>query len=197
VNYQAYNYYIQDTVGLFNIAHSGAGGPVVQPKSTNTRAILFKGKFYSSSDEIARLLQMLPLTKLTDADTLIWEDPPVCTLKYPLGIGKEWNYRSQPFRMGKKVVDRIQLSRNGKIYDCYQIKWLYDMDYNNEWDEDVYILDYVSKEGLIERTVTITGIYFTDINFEIIGSADYSDQFELIDIKTGPLKIPENLPLAY
>ena len=79
--------------------------------------------------------------------------------------------------MDKIVLDESTINRLGRNFQCYQIRWLYDM--NND---QIYIIDYVAREGLIERKVVIKNIYFTDESLSVLGTADYEEVFNLTEI---------------
>ena len=79
--------------------------------------------------------------------------------------------------MDKIVLDESTINRLGRNFQCYQIRWLYDM--NND---QIYIIDYVAREGLIERKVVIKNIYFMDESLSVLGTADYEEVFNLTEI---------------
>jgi hypothetical protein len=122
----------------------------------------------------------LPLNKIL-ADTIIFEDPPVLTLKYPITIGSQWTYRYDyhPWRIDKRVVGREDIHLNIGTFNCYHIQWLYDFDHDGNWDEDIWIDDYICEKGMIKRTFSFIGVYYSDENGNVLGSFDMTQEYRL------------------
>jgi len=170
--------------GLFIIAYQNAGGPIIFPKKSKYRTIVFKTHNFSSVYEMSYFIrQALPLKKFV-SDSIIFEDPPVQTLKYPLIEGSQWTYRHDydSWRIDKTVVGKREIHLELGLFHCYHIKWLYDMDNDALWDEDIWIDDFLSEEGLIKRKITILGVDIRIENGEYFGSCDFFDEFILTGI---------------
>ena len=50
------------------------------------------------------------------------------------------------------------------IFDTYQIKWLYDLDHDGVWDDDIWIIDNLSSQGLVSRSIYVLGATAMDEN---------------------------------
>lgn len=179
------NYYKSTKDGLYIIAYdNNTGCLLIHPKKSNFSSIKFRGYNFSSIHELSKLIQQqLPIKKVI-SDSIIFEEPPVLSLKYPLTEGSKWTYRNDhyPFRMDKTIVEKKNINLNSVSFECYHIKWLYDIDHDGEWDDDIWIDDYISKEGLIKRKVSILGIVWTDETCLEIGISDYFEEFILTDV---------------
>lgn len=179
------NYYDVKEDGLYHVAYSNAGAaPIVHPKQAQKGAINFNNKSYASMNEL--LAELTPtdnpgLPHLV-ADSLRYENPPLLTLKYPLQVGSEWIYRQNfPWRMRKAVEGEKMIETVAGNFFCFEIKWLYDMDNNNSWDENIYIIDHIANEGLIKRTLYILGAVYTDEYGNETSGFDYKETIALTD----------------
>lgn len=182
--YISHHYYQSTNDGLFIIAYQSAGGAIVYPKNGQKARLKFKSLHFRNMIELSNFMQQaIPLRK-TASDSIIFEIPPVQTLKYPLIEGSQWTYRYDfnPWRIDKTVVGKTTIYLDMGAFECYHIKWLYDWDQNNEWDEDFWIDDYIGDEGLLKRKVSIIGTIFTDEHGNDIGSCDTFMEYTLTDI---------------
>ena len=48
------------------------------------------------------------------------------------------------------------------IFDTYQIKWLYDLDHDGIWDDHIWIIDNISSQGLVSRSIYVLGSIYMD-----------------------------------
>ncbi len=158
-------YYKNNSNGLFIYAYQ-AGGPLVLPKSQKRQCICFKGLEFNSYRQLSDYVQSLtPVTQFLD-DSIRFEEPPVKILPYPLKAGKRWTYRAtnDPWRMDKLVEKKKEVELAIGTFDCYEVKFIYDMDNDGEWDDDIWITDYISAQGLILREITVLGMVITTID---------------------------------
>lgn len=90
-----------------------------------------------------------------DPDSLIYEDPPLRTLPYPPERGYEWLYREpgNPWHINKRITGTAQIEVPAGSFDCYEIQWLSDFHADGQWDDDLVMFDYVSREGLVLRSL--------------------------------------------
>jgi len=154
-------------------------GSLVGP-SAPRRAIRYtvNGHTFTSLEELSAFLTA-PLQAL-NVDSLVREDPPARVLQFPLQRGATWTYKQQPWRIGKEVTGETSLSLNGVVYFCAEIRWLYDMNGDGKWDDDISILDYVSPEGSIVRHMEVLNlIVSSEANPDGIGTADWKDEYVL------------------
>jgi hypothetical protein len=182
--YHRIDYYEHAMHGLYLHAYAHAGTPAALPKAQTTGHIQFKGRTFRSFRELVHTLEAaLPAYRI-QSDSLYYEQPAVKALHYPLEVGVHWTYRfpRQPWRIDKQVLDKAKVQVPAGTFNCYQIQWLYDMDHDNQWDEDITIYDDVGRAGLVRRRVTVlgsTGIY--DYRNES-GYLDYFETSELTDV---------------
>lgn len=157
--YMGKYYYKNNNDGLFMCAYKSPGS-IIYPKKTAGNTVLFKGMEFDNYYQLSDFIQHLTPNHKILSDSLHFEEPPVKTLQYPLKVGDQWTYRQDdnPWRMDRKVINRKDVELSIGTFDCYEVKFLFDLDHNGEWDEDIWIIDYISNEGLIQRTVTILGI---------------------------------------
>jgi len=182
--YASRDYYKATDEGLFIIAYSNAGGSLIYPKKPTSATIQFKSYRFKDMQELSEFVQRaLPLSKSV-SDSIIFEEPPVQTLKYPLTVGSQWTYRADysPWRIDKTVIGRKTIYVDIGAFYCYHIKWLYDWDHNGTWDEDIWIDDYLSDEGLIKRTISYIGVIFVDDIGNYSGSFDVIQDYVLTEI---------------
>ena len=84
-------------------------------------------------------------------------------LEYPIKTSNEWIIResNKPFAINKRVLGKESISLPSRIFSCYKIEWLYDIDNNNEWDENISVVDFISDEGLIKREMFLKDLVIT------------------------------------
>ena len=114
-------------------------------------------------------------------DSLIFEDPPVRTFRYPLQIGSNWIYRSGDkfWRIEKKVVGKEVIEHPLGNFHCYLINWLYDINKDGQWDEDVQFTEALSKKGLIYRKLNLYNIEVIGETGAFIGLTNFKEEYVL------------------
>ncbi len=174
-SYAQKHYYKNNDDGLYTYAYI-AGGPIVLPRRQQGNSIIFKGIEFDDFRQLSDFVQRLTPNYRVVSDSVHFEEPPVKTLQYPIEIGDQWTYRedNNPWRMDRKVIERKDVELDIGTFDCYEIKFIYDMDHNGEWDDDIWITDFISKKGLIQRTITIIGM----IKMNDSGVIRYIDAFD-------------------
>jgi len=178
--FRGYYYYVENSDGLFQTGYSG-GGPVVMPKHKAIKEIRLAGLSFSSLSELLNALTKGAVLIHAKQDSVYLENPPVKALGYPLNEGKSWTYRSMPWRMDKEITGNETIETDAGSFQCFKIRWLYDMDENGSWDENISIIDHISEEGLVKRTMGISDITYTNENGEVIGVMDYLEEFTLLE----------------
>jgi len=158
-------YYNNNKDGLYEYAYKSVG-PVILPKIRQAESIVFKGMNFEDFRHLSNFVQQLTPNARVVSDSLYYENPPVKSLQYPLEIDAQWIFRedNNPWRMDKKVIDRKNVELDIGTFDCYEVKWLYDLDHDGIWDEDIWITDLISTKGLIQRNVSILRIKEVTIN---------------------------------
>ncbi|NQU04608.1 MAG: hypothetical protein HQ568_00835 [Calditrichaeota bacterium] len=177
--------------GLYCFAYSGSGwsgSPCPPPRDEGITRYRFKGRIFSSPQEIIRLLtDQSPLFGIASDDSITYEDPPVCCIKYPPEVGTEWIYRDydNPFLIVKRITGRHGFESHVGVFDCILLRWFYDFDENGEFDTDITVQDYYANEGLIRQVIDIDSIEHIDELGNILG---YSNIFEDIMLQSYNLK---------
>ncbi|MDA3872316.1 MAG: hypothetical protein PF551_08240 [Candidatus Marinimicrobia bacterium] len=174
-------YYKNNNDGLYIYAYM-SGGPIILPKKQSGNSIVFKGLKFNDFRQLSDFVQQAMPHLSILSDSIYYEEPPLKALQYPIEIGDQWTYREEnddTWRMDKKVIDRKDVELSIGTFECYEIKYIYDIDHDGKWDDDIWISDLISKKGLIQRTITILGIR------NITASGDSTDRyFDSIDTYT-------------
>ncbi len=178
--FEADTYYHEDETGIYMIAYDHAGTLALKPAGKET--IYFKGRYFNSVGEIITWIQDALPTAKTSLDSLAYEYPwPVC-LRYPLEVGSHWTYRdaNNPFRIDKRVEGTEEINVPAGTFTCYRIQWLFDIDENEEWDDDVAITDYICSKGLVRRYTVFKGMVRTsESSPDSLGTFDSSEEYIL------------------
>jgi hypothetical protein len=174
------SYYANEEDGLYLKGYSGTG--LSMPKNS-TRSLKFKNIYYR---DITHLLAQLNVHRInpvgSSPDSLYLEIPPKKVLEYPLHVGSSWIYREpgDPFIIGKKIKSQGIISITAGKFLVFQMVWMYDLDGDGQWDDDIIIVDDYARIGLVRRSITITDIIITDEWLNEIGTYDYSELTELV-----------------
>ncbi len=178
------SYYANLDDGLYFYAYHGPG--YVIPKSAINRKIFFKGRYFNSIREITSFITKAIPENHGLADSIIYEIPPLQSLKYPLAKGSQWTYRQpgKPWHIDKKVQSFEKVTVDAGGFVCYKIQWLYDMDHNGHWDEDIVFYDYVSQCGLVKRSILFKDqIIYNGGSPQPMGKMDYRDESVLTMVR--------------
>ncbi len=165
--YTDYSYYENIEDGLYFKAYRGAG--FATPKTASNTEILINGKRFASLRAFIDAITRGTSLKRSFGDSLIVEDPPLLSIKYPLEVGAQWTYRTagKPWRIDKKVVSYEPLRVPAGTFMCYKIQWLIDLNDDGNWDDNIVFYDYICPKGLAKRD-----IFFGDIAITHKGSTD-------------------------
>jgi len=160
-------YYCNQDNGLFLHGHRfNIGGGNGLPKLINSEKIIFKGKEFNSIDEIIQSLDfILPKAYSICSDSIIYNNPPLMVLAYPIINSGEWIFRqsNEPFAINKRVLGKENITLLSRVFLCHKIEWLYDLNNDNKWDEDISVVDFYADEGLIKRTFFVKDLVITTI----------------------------------
>lgn len=173
-------YYRQLKTGLYSFAYKvGAGGGIL-PKKNRPRTVRFQGKNYSSVHALSDAIFNQRVYAKTSSDSVIIQNPAPLVYKYPFKTGGHWTFiENEDFMIAKIVSRKEVLELESGIFSCYKIDWLYDWDDNGEWDDDISLSDYVSKEGLVRRVLILRGMKFTDQQGQEIETVDFFNDYTL------------------
>lgn len=173
--------------GLYLYAYRGGALNVV-PKRLAAGRVVFKGRSFDSIAELVRTMeQALPLLRVL-GDSLIFEDPPIKTLSYPLEVGETWIYRQadNPWRMDKEVIAQDSTTVPAGQFFCYQVRYLYDMDEDGEWDEDIAVYDWIGEVGLVRRQARFSGMVHITASGDTVGYFDAVGVYRLTAVSLEP-----------
>jgi hypothetical protein len=174
------SYYSNESDGLYLYGYTGLG--LIVPKITSI-TVQFKGKYYQNINHlISRLSTDHLFSLMPQSDSIYLEIPPVKILPYPIKIGEFWGFREvDGFRIAKTISGREMVSVPAGVFDAYQVRFLYDLDEDGEWDENISIVDDYAAAGLIRRFFIIKDARFIDEFGNVIAIVDLWDKYELIE----------------
>lgn len=183
-SYPSWSYYNNQREGLYFYAYEGASNLPPAQLSSGYR-IYFKGKYFRDLIEFIQRLELALVFQPPLPTQLIYEIPPLKAIEYPLRIGAQWTYRprGEPWRIDKQVVGKTFLRVPVGSFSCWVIKWLYDLDDDQVWDNDIQFLDYLSSSGIVKRSILIKNIVLIDEFGNQIGTYDFVEETELISLR--------------
>jgi len=176
------NEYLNNTAdGLFSYAYSGIGFTAAPAKRKVGDYLIFKNRRFENEQELmAFARELVNQASKTGADEITIENPPLKSLSYPLLVGRQWWYRENaPWPMRKAVTRTTYRDVPAGRFWCWELQMLYDIDDDGDWDDDIIYYEYISPIGLIERSVTFTGIEYTDVLGDHLGTFDSKHRFVL------------------
>lgn len=167
--FRSKEYFFQDAEGFKCMGYENPG-PVV-----------FARKKSFVAGNIASFKGLSGMVGMTEDDSpLILEDPPTLNIRYPLKKGIQWTYRypreSIPWQIDKKAVGEEVLERNGKLYGCVKIEYVY---LNSEIHNGVKMTDWVADEGLILRVSIFDRVTLVTNEGEPIGNVRMRENLAL------------------
>jgi hypothetical protein len=186
-NGEAHTYFNETVDGLYSYGYNGVG-TIYPPKSPGGLRYILNGRSFSSLRELFDSViegVMLSENAGCGTDTLIYSDPPVRCLAYPLQPGVHWTYRTDPWLIEKEAMDHVSVTIPAGTFDALTINWLYDIDEDDQWDDNIHFIDYMTSIGIVKRTVIIEDIIVTGYeSSEPLGSFDTRDDFILLDFSS-------------
>ena len=109
-------------------------------------------------------------------DRELVDEVPQLSIKYPVILENQWNYRDgTPWIMDKRVIED-----DGRTFT---IQTLYDMDQDLSWDEELKVYHTYSNNGLVSYTVEMDSIIIMNQVGDIIGSYRNIQNFNLISFQ--------------
>lgn len=168
-------YYNQTDSGLMRIAFYSDGvnfGPYRPGESKFTFNI--NGKSFNSVNELIRSYDT-PST----GDSLVYDDPPVRVLLYPITLNTEWDFVTfGTTRITKKYTDFETVTVPAGSFYCAKIRrnWYYN---SSAADPRFISYDYFSKEGMIKRDFIIKDVAVSDTVGTPIGLIDVKEEAEI------------------
>ncbi|MBD3217956.1 MAG: hypothetical protein GF310_06715 [candidate division Zixibacteria bacterium] len=182
--------YANSSFGLmyYGTDNPGAGVGDTPAPIRNPIRLRFNGKEHGSANELLREFNQGAIGCL--AKSADYYEEPLTVLLYPLNLGSHWPYRDKPqdiFHIEKKVIGWETVDVPAGSFECYVVEWLYDKDFNDNYDEDLQVLDYISAAGLVKRVVNIRNIQVVSYSHPNgIGTMDMIETLELTDYSLTP-----------
>ncbi len=100
-------------------------------------------------------------------------------------VGKQWVYRDvdlgDEWDMDKKIIKIEEITVPVGKYNCFKIKWFWDIDDNGIWDTEISGYDYLAPIGYLKREFNFFGIIRMNERGDTLGTFDLRETYELID----------------
>ncbi len=175
-----YLYLKQETDGLYMHGYTGGTLGAPKPNREGARVYMFAGHCFQSVNDLLAFLTE-PFGE-DQPDSLMREYPPLRSIYYPLQDGVQWTFRRESgwWRIDKRVGPMLRRSVLGRQVRYHEVRWLYDLNNNGQWDTDISIIDQISDKGLVKRTIEAKDIAMTDPNgLDPIARIDIKDEFNI------------------
>ncbi|MCF7885507.1 MAG: hypothetical protein K9M80_03345 [Candidatus Marinimicrobia bacterium] len=155
-------------------------GTEILPNIVRNKRVQLKSLKFSNIDQLNKISELNTSLPLVIKDE---NDFPKKIIPYPIIVGCQWLVtQSDSIRIEKIIAGKDTLDLGFEKFECYEIKYLYDLDYDGEWDDNLQVSDYYNKNGLIYQKVWIKRAVRVNIdNPEGIGFFDVEQTFKLID----------------
>ncbi len=182
--YESDTFFKNEKRGLFYYGHYAMSFAAPLKVAPGLR-LVFKGRTFDSMHELNQYFfgdMLLGLTACT-RDT-VYHDPPLQSLAFPPQVGTSWNFRppDDPWLVDKQVVATGPVTVPAGTFDAFEVLWLYDIDGDGVYDEDIHITDQISYSGLLSRTAEILGLLLLDYQGDTLGTFDAYDTWELTEL---------------
>ena len=151
-----FEYFSNTEEGLYFYSHLGDGSSVVPWSSINSRL------YYKINGELFSINELISLLNHKNISYRGLDETPLLSIKYPIIIGEQWNYRDGiPWIMDKRVIED-----DGQTFT---IQTLYDMDQDLSWEQDLRVFHTYSNIGLVNFRLEVDSLIMMD---EIGNSSD-------------------------
>ena len=156
------SYYVNQKDGLYFYGYNNTNPGINVPKIKATKKIYFNGYYFHNIKELEDLLIKATSLYQFSTDTIIYENPPLLVLKYPLEINDVWTYRNpnQSYQISKKIIGVKNIVVPAGKFKCFKIQWLLDINKDEKWDNNILFYDYICDKGLIRRTICFKNLWF-------------------------------------
>ena len=172
VTSEGVQHYIVNGDTLFLFAYYNPN--LALPKSGSGYRYSLGARDYSSISELIKTLT----AEDNLVDTLFVELSPPPVLIFPLVIGKEWTYRSEPFRINKKIIGAENVNTPAGTFACYKIQWFWDINGDEKWDSLLTGIDFVNSKGLVKRTLVVKNLVLSSSgSTDPLGYIDLTNEF--------------------
>ena len=151
VTFRSMEYFFEDAEGLKCYGYRNPGPVVYARKNGSVTGNLLSFRGVSGTAGM-----------MMDDSPIYLEEPPTLNIKYPLRKGIQWTYRyprqDMPLQIDKKAVAEEVLERNGKLFECIKVEYIY---MNSEVFNGFQMTDWIAEEGLVQRISAIDRVTLT------------------------------------
>jgi hypothetical protein len=185
------SWYRNTADGLYKYAIGFAGGPLASPKRATAAGAVyrFKGWSFSSSGEITNFIagDLSPFSakQIAASAGIITYNPPRVIYRYPYKAAAIWdviNSIADSIRIAKQYVNKESITTPGGIFECYKVKWFWDLNHDGIWDTDQEGYDWVSPtHGLVKRQLIWRNFEETAISNDASNTVVVIAKFDLVE----------------
>ena len=149
------------------------------PKSSSNNFHINKSKPMMGSFSGFSLSDKINCDKMTSPAN------PQKILPYPIKVNRQWTITDfDSLKIDKKITGIDTINTKSGNFDCYVVEYLYDIDFDGEWDNKISVLDYYNEKGLIRRHFkSKKNVHITIDNPEGIGFFDIEQNFTLTNFE--------------
>ena len=173
-----YNFYRQTRDALLSVAYKNPD--LVAPLQKSHVQYHYAGQSFETIAELLSSIEGNPHAVFgLSSDSLTYETVPATAFAFPIGVGREWDYRMPlpplNWRIHKKVVGTTILHLPAGDFSSDKIQWFWDTRNNGTWDPKISGFDYLSSRGLVKREFLLKDI--------VVSTPVYPDSAGLVDVK--------------
>lgn len=193
--YIGFNYFKNQKDGLYHYAYY-YDTPAPPYIATLSPSIYFAGQYFRSLAEVSLWVRTQLHPRASSPDQVILYDQPLKSIQYPLRLKSSWLYNDEPWTIEKIVVDRKKIEVSAGEFWCYQIQWLFDINGDGIWDEEIEFNDYVSDIGIVKRTIVYRDLIWIDEYGNEVGIFDLVEENSLSAYRVSNRSTPVFPPLT-
>ncbi len=175
-------YYYQADTGMYVLGYDSVGS--VMPASENSsQQYRFNGATYETVEDLLSGVHLSDKATIARPADVVVEEPPLLGLQYPIEVDSAWIYRdSLPYRIEKEVVAYETISAPAGLFGCFVVEWHYDTGNDGTFDNDIQRTDYISEEGLVQRSVVMLDVEIIVLG-QVIDIVDIYADYELVALE--------------
>lgn len=179
-SHATYELYKQTDSGLVRYASYSNGNNFGPFRAGSDTKFTFNGKDFNSLNEIFNCYKYdanIFKDNTSGDTTLIFDDPPVNSLKYPISENLMWDFfNNNNVKITKKYLNFENVNLLGKSYHCIKIQRQWYFDNSEIPDKKLNYYDYFSKEGMVKRDFLIKDIAVNNNLGQVIGYIDAKEE---------------------
>ncbi len=182
------SYYLNKADGCYTLGYSGLSSTLPKVAGTGT-TYRFHGRDFSSIEAlIAYLVPAEVLSPAKGTDSIILFEKPRKVIPYPPKIGEKWNYtpNDDPFLIDKMITAIGPVTVPAGTFEALEILWSYDLDADGVYDNDIRVIDEISREGLLHRRIEVLNIEKYDRSGRHISTLSSLEEWKLTSFSVPP-----------